>query len=409
MIPTLLAIVSCAALSIGIGPGERPPDSVVLVDGTRLEGRIVVDSPDRVVIRVGSRDHVVARADVKSADSRLAAWREAMERWRLLDKEDATKIADIAAFAARLGLAEEARLFALRAVAVDPENRHARELLGHERKEKDKDWTFREQGRRYTWTERVKRAADFRDAWRLESTHWSVRANVSLLDATNAVLDLENFYAVYFDVLGPELGLHHVDAPLAAQIHGDTASFPQIAGGRGFYDRAENVLVVNSDPVLDRGLLVHEATHHLIAATGVLTRAAKAEVAPWLDEGLAEYFRATATGPAGRLVYDASAVDTRSMRSQAHATETYKLSRIMTFDPGDYMSTSRQDLKYAQSYSFVAFLMAADDARYRGRFYEFLRGAWNGKGSSTDLEFALGVKLDAVQRSWNAWVRERAR
>jgi len=407
----ILAILALAqpALASLLTGGDRPPDQVVLVDGTRLEGRVVLEDEARIVLRIGSRDRVLDRAQIQSSVSRLGAWREALERWRGLDAENATKIADIAAFATRLGLVEEARVFALRAIAVDPEHRAAREMLGHERKEKDKDWTFREGTRRWTWKERVGKSKEFRNGWELETTHWSLRTNLPLLEATNAILELEGLYAAYFDLIAPEVGAYHVEAPLAARIHADSASFPEIAAGRGFYDRAGNVLAVNAEAGLDRGLLVHEAIHQLLAATAVLTRGGRGAISPWLDEGLADYFRATMGGSPGRLGYDANAIDARSMRMQAHSKETYKLSRILTFDSGDYISTSRQDLKYAQSYTFVHFLIAADDGRYRARFFDFLRSAWKGQGSSTDLEAALGSKIDAVEKGWIAWVRDRAR
>lgn len=405
MIPALVTVL---ALALAPG-GERPLDRVILADGTRLEGRIVLEDAQRIVLRIGTRDRILLRAEVQSAESRQTSWREAMDRWRRLEVEDATKIADIATFARRMGLDEESRVFALRALAVDPENRVARDLLGHERKEKDKDWTWREDGRRWTWTERAKRGADWRDAWKLETTHWSVRANLSLLDATNAILDLENAYAIFFELIAPEVEAYHVDAPLQAQIHADAGSYPELGGSRGFYDRAGHVLIVNAAAGLDRGLLVHESVHQLLASTAVRSRGGRGEIAPWLDEGLAEYFRATTGGPAGRLVHDPRAIDARSMRTQAHAGEVYRLSRLMTFDAGDYLSSSRQDLKYAQSYTFVHFLLDADGGRYRAGFFDFLRKAWKGQGSSTDLESALGAKVDAVDKAWNAWVRERAR
>jgi hypothetical protein len=389
------------------GPGDRPLDHVVLKDGTRIEGRVVLEAEDRVVLRIGTRDRVLDRADVRKVESRLAAWNEAMDRWILLDKEDATKIADIATFSARLGLAEEARVFALRALAVDPENRIARDILGHERGKKD--WTFREGSRRWNWGERVKKSEDFKDAWELETTHWILKSNLPLLEATNAILDLECVYAIFFDQLAIEVGAYHVGAPMRAAIHADTTSYPELGGNRGFYDPTQQILIVNAASGIDRGLVVHEAIHQLLAATADLTPGARGAIAPWLNEGLAEYFRATTSGLSGRLVYDAKAIDSRAIRAQAHANDTYKLSRIMNFDSGDYGSTSRQDLKYVQSYTFVHFLIAADDARYRDRFFDFLRSSWKGQGSSTNLESCLGSKVDAIEKGWIQWVSERAR
>lgn len=392
---------------IGADPGERPLDRVVLNDGTKLEGRVVQEDGTQLVLRIGSKERVIERADVASATTRLSAWREALDRWEKLDKEDATKIADIGLFAGRLGLPEEARVFALRALAVDPDNRAARELLGHERK--DKGWYMREDNRRYFWPERVKKSTDFGNGWKLETTHWSLRTNMPLLDATNAILDLENLYAIFFRELAPVVDARHLDTPLLAQIHADAGSYPEIAGGRGFYDRDGRMLVINAEGGMDRGLMIHEAIHQLLAETAVHSRGGRGEISPWLDEGLADYFRATTAGAPGRLAFDAGRVDTISMRKQVHSNDTYKLSRVLTFDSGEYLSTSRQDLKYAQSYSFVHFLIDGDGGSYRRGFDQFLRSAWKGQGSSTDLESALGAKVDVLEKAWKSWVKDRAR
>jgi hypothetical protein len=306
-----------------------------------------------------------------------------------------------------MGLAEEARVFALRSIAADPENTAAREILGHERKEKG--WFAKEEGRRWAWTERVKRSADYGQAWELETTHWMLRTNLPLLEATTAILDLECAYDAFMTVIAPEVGAYHLSEPLRAQIHADRESFPESGGTRGYYDRSAQVLFVDADGGLDRGLMVHEALHQVLAAASVLAPGARGAIAPWLEEGLAEYFRVTLKGPPGRLKYDEDAIDMVSIRAQVHAQRTYELNRVLSFDSGDFLSTSRQDLKYAQSYTLVHFLLHADKERWRGQFFDYLRGAWKGQGSSTDLEKALGAKSEAIQKAWTAWVTERAK
>ncbi len=398
----LAALIACAAVL-----GDRPLDKVVLNDGTRLEGRVVLEAPERIVLRVGTRDRVVERKDVRTAETRLSAWHEALERWRTLEKDDPVKIADLGVFSRRMGLAEEARVFALRSIASDPDNAVAREILGHERKEKG--WFVKEQGRRWAWPERVKRSADYGEAWEIETTHWKLRTNLPLIEATNAILDLECVYDAFMTVIAPEVGAFHLSEPLLAQIHADRGSFPEVGGSRGYYDRDARVLFVNAEGGLDRGLMVHEALHQVLAAASVHAPGARGEIAPWLEEGLAEYFRVVLKGPPGRLKYDEDAIDMVSIRAQVHAQRTYELNRVLTFDSSDFLSTSRQDLKYAQSYTLVHFLWRADDGRWREKFFDYLRGAWQGQGSSTDLEKALGAKSETIQKAWVAWVTQRAK
>jgi hypothetical protein len=169
------------------------------------------------------------------------------------------------------------------------------------------------------------------------------------------------------------------------------------------------VLVINASNGFDRGLMVHEVTHQLLDETAVQVRGGRGEVPPWLDEGLADWFRATTDGAPGRLRFDGSRIDSRAVRAHAYARETYRLSRMLTFDVGEYHASSRQDLKYAQSYTFVHFLIAGDGGRYRTAFDDYLRGVWVGQGSPTDLQKCLGASLDTIEKAWTTWVHERAR
>jgi hypothetical protein len=149
--------------------------------------------------------------------------------------------------------------------------------------------------------------------------------------------------------------------------------------------------------------------HQLLDWTANRVRGGRGAIPAWLDEGLAEYLRASLRGAPGRLAYDANAADLVAFRLQAHAKRAYGLTRLMNFDSGDFLASSRQDLKYAQAYTFVHFALHADGGRLRPRFVAFLRGAWAGQGSPTDLEKAFGAKDDAIERAWTSWVEERAR
>ncbi len=398
----ILPLVLCAAVAFG-----RPLDEVVLENGTRLEGRVLLEDETRLVIRIGSRDRTVDRSDVREARTRLSAWREAMERWDALEDDDAVRIADIAAFCRRAGLSEEARVFGLYALTVDPESVLAHESAGHERR--GKEWFQREGSRRRPWNRPAGQPIDWRDAWVLETTHWSLRSNLPLAEALRAILDLENAYRAWYGLFAAELEFLHRPEPMRAQIHADAASFPESSGSAGFYDRDARTLFVNASKGLDAGLMVHEAVHMLLDATSAWDRGARGSIPAWLDEGLAEYVRATLTGRRGRLAYDPSGINVLSMRAHAHAKRPYDLSRVLNFGPGDFAASSRQDLKYAQAYTFVHFLIEAENGRWREPFFEFLRSAWRGQGSSTDLEKVLGAKAEAIEKAWIPWVEQRAR
>ena len=51
------------------------------------------------------------------------------------------------------------------------------------------------------------------------------------------------------------------------------------------------------------------------------------------------------------------------------------------------------------------FLVNAEDGRYRAGLAEYLRSAFLGKGATTHLEKALGVKIEALEQEWFAYVQ----
>jgi hypothetical protein len=398
----VLALLLACVASLG----DRTPDRVVLKDGAKLEGCVILEDATRIVVRVGSRDRVVSRKDVKSAVTRLSAWQEAMDRWWLLEKEDPRKIADMAVFARRTGLAEEARTFALLAIANDPENDIAREVLGHQRTEKG--WSVREGARSTSWEEVEKRSVDFEHAWELETTHWKLRTNMPLYRSAATIIDLENVYNAFMTLIAPEVGAFHLCQPLEARIRAEKGARAALGAQRG-YDREARLLQLDAEDQLDRGMMVHEALQMVLVATSSLAPGAKGEIPPWLEEGLAGYFRVTLEGLPGRLKYDVDAIDGAAMRVQARAEKTYALARVVSFDASDFQSTSSEDLKYVQAYTLVHYFLNADGGQWRSRFFDYARGAWNGKGSASDLEHAIGQDLDAIDKAWNAWVQERAK
>jgi hypothetical protein len=397
----LAVLLACAAAL-----SDRAPDRIVLKDGARLEGCVILEDATRLVVRVGSRERVVARKDVKSAVTRLSAWQEAMERWWLLEKEDPLKIADMAVFARRTGLVEEARTFALLSIANDPENATAREILGHERT--PKGWFVREGARQTPWEEVEKRATDFERAWELETTHWKLRTNMPLYRSAATIIDLENVYREFMTLIAPEAGAFHLCEPLEARIRAEKGAREALGARRG-YDREARVLLLDAEDGLDRGMMVHEAAQQVLVATSSFAPGAKGEVPPWLEEGIAGYFRVTLVGMPGRLKHDADAIDATAMRVQARAEKTYTVARVVSFDASDFQSTSSEDLKYVQSYTLVHYFMAADGGRWRRGFFDYLRSAWKGKGSASDLEQAIGQDLAAIGTAWTDWVAQRAK
>jgi hypothetical protein len=395
----LIAILACTV---------QGPDRVTLREGGVLRGRVVFDDGETLVVRSGAREREVARAEVSECVSLLAHWREMMTRWLSGRADDPVFALDLAVYCRRTGLAGEAEVLALHALALDPERRGAREALGHELA--PAGWTAPRGKKRVPWAQIERERADFGSAWELSTLHWRLRTNLPLRQAAATALDLECAYAAFHELVGPLVGrLLDADPPLVAHVHADSASFPEIGRSRGWYDPASGILRVDASAGLDRGLVVHEAVHQLLDSAARRGRTSRGDIPAWLDEGLAEHLRATLAGPPGRFVRTAGTLDRTALRAFALAREPYALDRLLRMGPEDFLASSRSDLKYAQAYALVSFLHEGDGGRWHPGFGTYLRSAWGGQGGPQELERALGAELPAIERGWRAWVTERGR
>ena len=79
--------------------------------------------------------------------------------------------------------------------------------------------------------------------------------------------------------------------------------------------------------------------------------------------------------------------------------------RLLALSTGDYQASSGRDLKYAQSYTLVHFLLHGDERAHREGFLEFLRSLYQGKGSATDLKRCLKADWRKLGASWQAYVK----
>ena len=82
---------------------------------------------------------------------------------------------------------------------------------------------------------------------------------------------------------------------------------------------------------------------------------------------------------------------------------------MLNFASGDFHDSSNVDLKHAQAYTLVHFLLHGDEGRHRAGFFAFLRGAYAGKASSTDFKSAIGAPMEELEAGWTAHVLKPVR
>lgn len=399
------ALVTFAPALRGDG---RSADQVELKNGTKLGGRVVYEDETKVVLRDGSRFREFERQEVKLVVSRAANAREALGRWLDLKPADPHALLDIVRFCERMDLDDDARVFARAALVADPRDTEAHETLGHQRR--SAGWVERDGARWVAFEELGDVRSDWKTAWELASTHYHLRTNLDMATAVTTLLDLECFYQAFFSRFGRELTLYEVVEPMGAHVHRLRDTFPIVMAGRGaYYDEALNTLLVDASNGLDRGLLIHEATHQLLSCTAERARGSSSDIPAWLDEGLAEYMRACTTGLPGRARFVEGLVASQHFARHAQASEPYSLARVLSLDSAEFQASSKSDLKYAQAYTLVQFCLHGQGEKYRRRFFDFVRGAYRAKGSPTHFKTAIDADGDAFEKAWTAYVREMQR
>jgi hypothetical protein len=152
-------------------------------------------------------------------------------------------------------------------------------------------------------------------------------------------------------------------------------------------------------------VLFHEATHEILFNTAERTKAARGDIPAWLDEGLAEYMGWCMGGANGHTAFVPGAIATRHFKVHAEARTPYDMARVLTFNSGDFTATSLSDLKYAEAYTLVHFLLHGDGGKHKQGFLDFVRGAYKGQSSSTHFRDALGGHERELQEAWVAYVK----
>jgi len=387
------------------GGDSRPLDTVELEGGAKLQGRVVFEDADEIVLRVGTNERTLSRKKLVRFDSRFADLRLIHKRWRDLAENDLAGTLALARRCREQKLEEAAQLFAWYVLSRSPKDAAAHEFLGHEKQREN--WIVADGARRWPYEKLLELRKEWKDAWELSSEHYRVRSNLPLADAVTAVLDMECAYEAFYQLLGRPLRFHELVEPLQAQVHADAKSFPETVGdARSYFDHTGRVLLVNATGGFERGVVVHEATHQLLDACMQNTRSGRGDVPGWLSEGLAEYVRATTAGPPGRGLPVEGQFDL--VRFREFAQSTYDLGRVLNLGPDDFGSGPAISLRYSQSYTLVCWGLYGEGGQLRERFYGYLREACKGHSSSTAFKDELKLDERAIEKSWAAFVQTKA-
>jgi hypothetical protein len=382
-------------------------DRVQLKNGEVLTGRVVFADSNVLVLRQDERDKSLERSSIERVETRADALGALLDDAARTDLGNAVELANLARRASENGLPGEAEAFWWRLLVLDPAHEEAHRALGH--RKRGEGWAIPVKTRQVDWAKRLELARDWGSAWELTSLHYALRSNLSLAESVDVLFDLERFLRAFYRLFGSDLGLYDLTRPLQVYLHADRASYPEKSNETGLFDTEADIVHVNAEQGLHFDLLVHEGTHQLLYDTAFRARVAgTGELPTWLDEGLACYVAAGVTR-APAFVFEPQRLEVRHFRLQAEAKKPIDLTRVLSLSVGDYFASSERDLKYAESYSLVHFLLHGGEGRYRAGFLDYLRGVYAGKGSATDLKRALDVDWRPLEEEWNAYARSCAR
>lgn len=375
-------------------------DRVVLGNGKELYGRVVYEDQSRVVVRVRNKDVELDREEVTQVSSNVRELADLLER----DARDDGPHRDLqmlAEQAGECGLDGEENIYLWLRLLEDPESEELNQRLGH--RKTSSGWQVQMGSRTVSIANRIRLAADWRTAWEFSSLHYRVRSDLDAGTTLELVLDLERLYLAVYQLFGEELGLYEVCKPMNVALHASSASYPEAGAEGGYYEIQTDTIHVNASSGLEWHLLAHEATHQVLQNALLGDEARTEELPAWLNEGLAEYVAAGTSHPGRTLVFRPGELrrDYFELHARTAARDRLDPGRVLTLGPGDYRASTDRDLKYAQSYTLVHFLLHGEEQRYRPGLVDFLRAQGRGRKSSTELKKRLGISSwKTLEREW---------
>lgn len=382
MIATTLALLSL--LPISCDPPQRGDtrDTVYLQNGKTMRCRVVLELQDKVAILVGSKERWIPRKKIKRIESVSRSLGEVLTKFSAA-KDTVATFFELAKLCEDRHLPHEAQLFYWRVLIDEPDNQKAHEALGHKRHGKFWKVQMGAAWRRYDQAEKLH--ASWGKARTLRSEHFEVRSDCGLARTVITLLELEGYYRHLFDLFQKSLELREVTEPIKVFVHKDQKGFPRLTNTvDAYFSHQDNILFTFLD---DNGRplsLFHEATHAVIYNLGGSKRGRMTELPGWLSKGWADYMEGVIKPEdGGRLNLDLARRLGYRIGNLRAEKNLYSLRRILNFKKTDFSASSRQKLKFAQSYALMLYMLEGENGKYTEKFLAYMRDALIGKSSAS--------------------------
>ena len=394
------------ALLLPLLSAGTPPDQVTLADSGRVQkGRVVYDTPNKLILRQGGRDIVIDPAEVKEVRS--------LERSlaRVLDRDllgaDARTYLELAQECEAAGLEAEARQFWLRVLLADQKSDLAVKALGAQRIKDEVKVPFGKQRR--TPAELAKPQGSWKEALEIECTHFELKTDIDLPLALDVALALERNYRRFYEVLGAPLELYLFDEAPQICIYARKQDFPvgPVVGDTIWFAPGINTLNVLADPEPNVGGVIHELTRLMLFNALRRGSGSTAQVPQWTASGIAQLFAIAA--PAVRFgKWSEIGAPNKAQFARVQAQKV-PFEKLFNASGNDFNGDAKRDDMNAAAYTFVHYLVFGRQKTLRASFGKFLREGAKGKISIGAFCDALEMSRKDIESGWRAYVEEMAR
>ena len=391
-----------AVLLTATVPAQTTParDTVVLTDGRELQGRVLRVDADTLLLRTGSTDRTLARADVRSYRSVAERHRALLAAFRATAADDPAALLALAEQAERDDLPHEARLFRWYAVLQRPDDAAIHAALGN--RERSGRFHVELDGKQVPFAEADARGEDFDDAWRLRSEHFAVRSAAGLRAGLDTLLALEAFYHEFHARFGDALSLLELVEPIDVRLYRSREQMPNLSNTVGAYFDPDLPALFTFWQNGRAAALFHEGTHALLHWFFERAARARGALPAWLDEGWAEYMDGLADTrvPHKPVFRDRSvqAAHLQTLAAAAQYDDLYGLHRVLNFKESDFGASTLQHVKYAQAWALFRHLWEHPETAARATFVDYLRAAAAGKGQASTFRRMFDDRRERLEQ-----------
>jgi hypothetical protein len=286
-------------------------------------------------------------------------------------------------------------------------------------------------GRWISADEDAARRRDMKEGWQARTDHFLVVTNHSLDAATELAARLERLYQVwrqlfagfYFnerevrDLFAGARQPRSQVRPFRVYYHRDRDEYnaalrrrqPRIAETLGIYFDEQREAHFFAGDGQDTGTLYHEAVHQLFQESRPAARQIGRTSNFWIIEGVASYFETLTEhdDPHAGLYYTIGAATAgRIPAARERLADGFyvPLADLSQLGKDEIQRHSDIAKLYSQASGLSAFLMHADDGRYREPIVQYLKAVYSGRDSDQSLAEAVGLSFSELDRAYHRYL-----